>query len=212
MKRFVGIIGAATIVAGVGFAQTQRPASPPGTAATQLGGTVTMASGEYSGYPGGKWIEVTYNRPLLRQRPNIFGSGADYGTLVNAGAPVWRAGANQSTRFKTEAALTFGGKTLPAGEYSLFIALKPGAWTLIFSNWAAQQKYDPNNKEALWGAFNYTPDKDVLRTPMTVGTLPYSMEEFTIAFVDVTKTSATLAVMWDRTMASAAFALAGAPE
>jgi hypothetical protein len=187
----------------------QRPASPPGTAATELGGAVTMANGEYSGYPGGKWIEVTYSRPILRQRSGIFGSGATYGKDVLAGAPVWRVGANQSTRFKTEAALSFGGKTLPAGEYSMFIDLKPNAWTLIFSNWAAQQKYDPNNKDALWGAFNYTPAKDVLRAPMTVTSLPFSVDELTIDFVDVTKTAAKLAVMWDKTMATAAFSLAG---
>ena len=38
--------------------------------------------------------------------------------------PVWRAGANVSTRLKTEVPLTFGGKTVPPGEYSLFIDLE----------------------------------------------------------------------------------------
>ena len=46
-------------------------------------------------YSGGKWIEVTYSRPMLRGRTDIFGKGADYGKTVNGGAPVWRAGANR---------------------------------------------------------------------------------------------------------------------
>ena len=58
--------------------------------------------------------------------------------------------------------------------------LKENAWTLIFSSWPAQEKYDPNNKDALWGAYGYTPDKDVLRAPMKVETLPFSIDQFTI--------------------------------
>jgi len=86
---------------------------------------------------------------------------------------VWRAGANVTTRLKTEVPLVFGEKTVPAGEYSLFIDLKsPREWTLIVSNWAAQTKFDPQNKTALWGAYGYTPDKDVARFPMKVDALP----------------------------------------
>ena len=63
------------------LAQGQRPASPPGTAAAQvLGKYVKGARGE--SYQEGKWIEVTYNRPILRARKNIFGAAADYGKTV----------------------------------------------------------------------------------------------------------------------------------
>jgi hypothetical protein len=124
---------------------------------------------------------------------------------MNSGAPVWRAGANQTTRLKTEMPLNFGGKTLPAGEYSVFVDLKSNAWTIIFSSWPAQERYDPNNKSALWGSIGYMPDKDVLRAPMTVGTLPFSMDEFTIAFTDMAADGGKLAMMWDRTIATVAF-------
>ena len=73
------------------------------------------------------------------------------------------------------------------------------------SNWAAQTRYDPNNKEALWGSFGYTPDKDVVRAPMTVSKLPFSVEELTWDFVDVTAAGGKLAIMWDKTMASVPF-------
>ncbi len=204
LPLFLGIIA---VSLSLPAAQVRRPASPPGKAATQVGGKYVQGQRGQS-YQGGSWIEVTYNRPILRQRGNIFGAGSDYGQTVNAGAPVWRAGANQTTRLMTEVPLLFGGKTLPAGEYSVFVELKENAWTLIFSTWPAQEKYDPNNKEALWGSFGYTPDKDVLRVPMTVAALPFSMDEFTIAFIDMTSGGGKLAMMWDKTMASVAFQVA----
>jgi hypothetical protein len=208
MRRHVWMMAVLAIAALVAWSLAQtpapRPASPAGMAATQVGGKYVSVQNRQR-YQDGKWIEVTYGRPILRQRQNIFGAGEEYGRVVDAGAPVWRAGANQTTRLKTEVPLVFDGKTLPAGEYSVFVDLKENAWTLIFSNWPAQEKYDPKNKEALWGSFGYTPDKDVLRAPMKVGTLPFSMDQFTIAFVDVTADGGTLAMMWDKTIATASF-------
>ena len=208
MRRHGWILAVVMVVALVAgsLAQTpvRKPASPAGTAATQIGGKYVEVQGGQR-YQDGKWIEVAYNRPILRGRQNIFGAGADYGKMVSDGSPVWRAGANQTTRFKTEVPLVFDGKTLPAGEYSVFVELKENAWTLIFSNWPAQEKYDPNNKAALWGSTGYTPDKDVLRVAMKVETLPFSMDQFTIAFIDMTSDGGKLAMMWDKTMATVPF-------
>ena len=200
-------LAAAVLVSGAATLLAQapaKPASPPGTAAAQVGGQ--WVKGERGmRYEGGKWIEITYNRPLLKGRNNIFGTGAEYGKAVAGGAPVWRVGANQSTRIKTEVPLKFGDKTLPAGEYSMFVDLKEGAWTLIFSTWGAQAKYDPNDKTALWGAYNYTPDKDVLRAVMTVESIPFSIDQLTIGFTNVTATGGTLAIWWDTTQATVPF-------
>ncbi len=185
----------------------RRPASPPGTAATQVGGKWVPAEkpGQPPRYQDGKWIEVTYSRPILRGRTQIFGVGDNYGQGVKGSDPVWRAGANQTTRFKTEVPLVFAGKTLPAGEYSLFVDLKPDAWTLIFSKQPYQQKYEPANKAATWGATNYDPAHDVLRVPMTVSTIPFSLDQFTIGFLDMTQQGGTLAMWWETTQATAAF-------
>lgn len=210
--RCTTLLTAAYVACGLTLATAQtppaRPASPPGTASTQVGGQWVKGERGQT-YQNGKWIDVTYNRPLLRGRPGIFGAGAEYGKTVLAGSPVWRAGANQSTRFKTEAPLSFGGKTLAAGEYSVFIDLKEGAWTLIFSTWGAQQKYDPNDKTALWGSYNYTADKDVLRVPMTLTALPMSIDQLSMGFVDVTTTGGTFAIWWDKTQATVPFTVAG---
>jgi len=201
----LAVVAIAALAAGT-LAQTpvRKPASPAGTAATQIGGKYVEVQGRQR-YQDGKWIEVTYGRPIKRGRQNLFGAGADYGKAVSDGSPVWRAGANQTTRLMTEVPLVFDGKTLPAGEYSVFVELKENAWTLIFSNWPAQEKYDPNNKAALWGSYGYTPDKDVLRAAMKVETLPFSMDQFTIAFIDVATDGGKLAMMWDKTMATASF-------
>ncbi len=178
------------------------PASPPGQVATQVGGNYAGTPPRYS---GGKWIVIDYGRPILRGRTDVFGSGADYGKTVYAGAPVWRAGANVTTRLHTEAPLVFDGKTLAAGDYSMFVELKPDAWTLIFSNQPYQQKYDPANKTDTWGAYNYDSKFDVVRVPMTVKTGTDSIDQFTIQFVNVTDTGGTLQMLWEKTVASVGF-------
>ena len=183
----------------------RRPASPNGAAAAEIGSKMTVpAGGGEPVYTRGKWIEVTYGRPIKRGR-DVFGSGASYGKVANPDAPVWRAGANVSTQLKTEVPMVIAGKTVAPGTYTMFIDLKPNSWTLIVSNWKAQADYSPNNKTEIWGAYGYTPDKDVVRAPMKVETLPHSHEELSWEFLDVSDAGGTLAVMWDKTMASLPF-------
>ena len=177
-----------------------RPASPPGTAAVQFGTGAT-----------GKWIEISYGRPLKRGR-DLWGSGADYGKqiLLSGGrAPVWRAGANVTTRIKTDVPLQIGGKAIPAGEYSLFIEPKsPTEWNFIVSSWGAKPTGRDQTADALWGSFGYTPDKDLVRTPMTLATLPVSVEQLTWSFADMTEKGGKLTIMWDTVMAAVPFTVA----
>jgi hypothetical protein len=166
-----------------------RPASPRGEASTQI---------------SGKWVVVDYGRPILRGRTSIFGSPSDYGKAANSGAPVWRAGANQSTRFKTEVDLMFGDKHLSAGEYSVFVDLKSEGWTLVLSNHTAKENFRDEG-DGLWGAFGYNQEMDALRVPMEMMEMPSSSDQFTIMFVDATDKGGTLAMWWEKTMAKAAF-------
>ena len=179
------------------------PASPRGLAAIQVGGT--WSTGEDREYKGGSWITIDYGRPILRGRSNIFGTGATYGQTVLDGSAIWRAGANETTRLTTQAALVIGGTTLAPGTYNLLVDLKENAWTLVLTNQPAQTKYDPNEKVLLFGAYNYNPKHDVLRAPMQVSAAPRSVEQFTIGFVDVQSTSGTLYMAWDRTVAMVEF-------
>ena len=191
------------IFGGALTAQRTRIASPPGIASTEILGKY-KGGVEQPEYEGGKWIEVTYGRPIKRGR-DLWGSGADYGKMLNAGAPVWRAGANDSTRLKTSIPLVFGTTTVPAGEYSVFIELNsPAQWTFIVTTWA-QARFGAPVSEGLYGAFNYTPEKDVARAPMRVDTLPYKVEQLTWEFTDMTATGGRMAIMWDKTMGSVPF-------
>ena len=211
MRRKVTALGVGLLVAGVltAAAQERRPMSPPGTAETQVGGSWSAPDkdGERR-YSGGKWIEVTYSRPVLRGRTNIFGSGADYGKTVNGGAPVWRAGANQTTKIKTEVPIMIGGKRIEAGSYDVFVELKEPAWTLILSTQPTQEKYDPNDKSKIWGAYGYDAKYDVVRAPMTMLTPKASIDQFTIGFVDMTDAGGKLAMAWDKTAALVPFTVA----
>jgi len=85
---------AVAVACGAGLiAQGGRPASPSGTAATQILGKYDT-SGAEPVYRGGKWIEITYGRPIKRGRDLFGGKDESYGKTVNPDAPVWRAGAN----------------------------------------------------------------------------------------------------------------------
>ena len=120
-------------------------------------------------------------------------------------APRWRLGANQTTKLTTEVPLTIGGKTIAAGTYDLFVELKEGAWTLIVSTQPTQAKYDPKDKTAIWGSYGYDPKFDVARAPMTVSRPPHTVDQLTIAFLDMTDAGGKLAVAWDDQAATADF-------
>ena len=179
-------------------------ASPRGSAATQVGG----AYDSEGAYGNGSWIVVDYGRPILRGRENMFGSGDGYGDGFLLGAPLWRVGANQSTRFMTETDLVFGGGRLPAGDYSVFAELEESRWTLIFSAWGVKESFREENPDALWGSYEYTPDRDVLRTTMSVETADRSADQLIITFTDMTQEGGNFTVWWDDQIATAAFTVA----
>ena len=190
-----GLVLAASMAAVLVAQDGKRPASPPGTASTQI---------------GEKWIDVTYSRPILRGRKGIFGSGADYGKTLNANGPVWRAGANATTRIKTELDLEIGGKKVAAGEYSFFIELKEGAWTAILSTQPYMQTFDRAKigEGQTWGAYGYKPEMDVARAPMTVEKRDFSVDQLSIGFRDVTADGGTLYVIWDNQIGALPFKVA----
>jgi hypothetical protein len=190
-KVLLGAVAVVVCLAEVQAQQQRRPASPDGATATQV---------------NGKWIEILYGRPILRGRTDIYGSGADYGKTLFDGGPVWRAGANVSTRLRTEAALEVGGKRVPAGEYVMLIDLKgPTDWTLILTTQPYALQFDPQNTTELYGGYNYRPDRDVARAAMTVERIPFSVDQLAWAFTDVTPAGATFRIVWERVMAAAPF-------
>lgn len=100
MTRRLIVSAAAFVALGVLLvAQENRPLSPSGSAAAQVLGKYVKPTGRGApalggeAYQGGKWIEITYGRPLQRGR-DLWGSGATYGRAALVGAPIWRAGAD----------------------------------------------------------------------------------------------------------------------
>src|ERR1051325_7166525 len=69
MIRFFGAAAvAALVLSGSLAAQNRRIASPPGTAATEIGGHYDVREG----YVGGHWLELRFGRPIKRGR-DLFG-------------------------------------------------------------------------------------------------------------------------------------------
>ncbi len=200
VRGFLALSLVTFVGAGAALAQQRKPLSPSGDSAVMVGGSWSEpdAKGARKFTPG-KWIEVAYSRPMLRGRADIFGKGADYGKDVNGGAPVWRAGANRTTLLTTEAALEIGGKKIEPGTYDVFVDLKEGAWTLILSTQPYQEKWDREEKTKIWGSYGYDPKFDVVRVPMKMLKPEVSVEQFTIAFVDVTDKGGKLAMVWEKT-------------
>jgi hypothetical protein len=195
----IAIVAGVLATGEVAFTQARRTASPPGSSATEVGGRYD----EREGYVAGRWITIQYGRPIKRGR-DLFGT-PDFAEALNDGAPVWRAGANATTKLITEVPLEIGDKLVAPGEYTAFVELGRDKWTFILSTWPAQTTYDDRNKTALWGAYDYTPDRDVVRVTMKVETLPHSFDQLAWQFLDMSDTAGTLALLWDRTMASVPF-------
>jgi hypothetical protein len=204
VRTRMAVIAACCALAWTTTAAQQKLVSPGAHAATEVGGRYIGADPIYV---DGKWIEISYGGPIKRGR-DLWGSNDVYGRRLMSGAPVWRAGADISTYLMTQATLVINGKTIEPGGYTMFIDLKPGQWTLIVSNWEPQQKFNPDDRSRLWGSFGYTSDKDVVRAPMTLSALPFSMDQLTWTFTDMSDAGGHLTIMWDTVMATVPFSVA----
>ena len=202
MIRSAIFFGVLIVMAGGSVTAQQRAPSPDGHAATEILGRYAGARDPI--YLDGRWIEISYGRPIKRGR-DLWGTPATYGRWLKRGAPVWRAGADISTYLMTQVPLVIDGTTIAPGGYSMFIELKPDDWTLIVSNWQPQRQFDRSDDTRLWGAYGYTPDKDIVRVKMGLTTLPYSVDLLTWAFLDMSDEGGKIAIMWDRMLAGAPF-------
>ncbi len=181
--------------------ENKRPLSPEGRSATQIGGQHFDGR---QGYVGGKWIEISYGRPITRGR-DLFGP-EDFVEFLNDGAPVWRAGANVSTRLFNDMPIEINGTRVPPGEYTVFVELARDDWTFIVSSLKGQTDgFDENDPDSVFGAYSYTPSRDVVRMSMQTDTLPYSHDQLHWQFLNITPTGGRLAIFWENQIASVPF-------
>lgn len=149
----------------------------------QVGGNVASPPAKADcKFSDGKTIHIDYSSPRMKGR-KIFGD------LVPYGEP-WRAGANEATTFVIDADLNVGGKTVPAGSYTLFALPKADAWTLIISKQTGE-----------WGIPYPGESYDFARVSMKLSKLDSPMENFMIAF-DQDAGACTLRMAWESTQAS----------
>ena len=129
-------------------------------------------------------LEVFYNRPSKRGR-EIFGALVPFDE-------VWRTGANEATTFKTNQKLIIKGKSLPAGNYTLWSIPNDTLWTVIFNSkqypWGVDETMKPMRIE----------EYDVLNVLVKPKEIDDSIEQFTIGF-DNSTSKVFLTLAWDNT-------------
>src|SRR5690554_2063611 len=124
MKRKIAVIATVLLTVTLGFSQVKTPAASPAAKVQQ---TVGLTE-----------ITVEYSRPSAKGR-NIFGNLVPFGK-------IWRAGANANTIITFSDNVVIGGKTLPKGEYALYLTPKPDSWEVYFysdtHNWGLPEKWN----------------------------------------------------------------------
>ena len=131
--------------------------------------------GEAKATVAGKTITIDYGRPSLK--------GRDMLGQAEVGKP-WRMGADAETTLKTDADLSFGGASVPKGEYVLTATkLADGKWQL---NVATKEK------------------AKVADVPLETGKLPASVETLTIELTGE-KDKGTFTMSWGEVALKAAF-------
>jgi hypothetical protein len=155
---------------------------------------------------GDAYVSITYSRPYKRGRDNIFGT-KESGALVPYGE-VWRTGANEATQVTATKDIKIGGKTLPAGTYSLFSTPGEKEWTLHFNSRLLLSGTFARNAET--GEFEpgYDAAKNVLDVTVTPSPLEEEVDQFTIRF-DTGDAGDSLILEWIKTQLKVPVAPAG---
>ena len=102
-----------------------------------------------TGKVGDATITINYSSPSVKGR-QVWGGLVPYDK-------VWRAGANSATIFQTDKDIKVGGKTLPAGKYSLYALVGEKEWTIIINSQTGQWGINRD------GTTTEDPAKDVIR-------------------------------------------------
>ncbi len=134
-------------------------------------------------------VTVEYSRPAMRGR-KIFGELVPFGEL-------WRTGANANTKISFSDPITIGGTSVKAGEYAIFVKPSAQTWEVMLyndtSNWGTPQNWDDS--------------KVVAKAVVSVNSMPYKTESFTIAIENLSNGGADLTFSWDKTFVIVPFAV-----
>lgn len=136
-------------------------------------------------------ITVEYSRPAVNNREGkIWGQLLPYGYTKqgfgNNKEIPWRAGANENTIITFSDDAKVEGQDIAAGSYGLHIAFfENGEADIIFSN-----------NTSSWGSFWYEESETALKVKVNSEEHAFT-ERLTFDFVDISATSATVALDWE---------------
>ncbi len=125
------------------------------------------------------YVQVVYGQPLMRDRV-IFGDLVPFDE-------VWRTGANEATQIYFDSDVMVNGERVESGMYSVFTIPDEDTWTIIL-----------NERLGQWGAFDYNPDYDVLRTEVNPQSTDDEWEPLDIDFEEADD-GAYLVLRWENT-------------
>lgn len=141
---------------------------------------------------GGDRITITYGRPYTT-KPGTTEARKIWGGLVPYGEP-WRMGADEATTLITQRPIEMGGKTIPAGAYTLYMVPEEnGASQLAIST-----------RLGAWGIPVDTKD-DLARVDLKKGSLDKPVDQFTMSISKNPSGGGILKLMWESTEFSAPF-------
>lgn len=129
-------------------------------------------------------IKVEYSRPSVKGR-TVFGDLVPYGK-------IWRTGANQSTKVTFGADTKINGNDIAPGTYALYTIPNTTDWEIIFY------------KDLTLGGNvgDYKKEDEMMRFKVKPMATADKMETFTININNITPTSCSIDLLWDKTKVS----------
>jgi hypothetical protein len=113
------------------------------------------------------------------------GGGKEFPMVPNG--HVWRAGANEATKFTVADDVLINGQKLAAGAYSIHMIPGKDQFTVVFSKNADQ-----------WGSFRYDAKEDALRVKTKPVWLKESQEQLSYDIPLMTANSAQVVLRWEK--------------
>lgn len=126
-------------------------------------------------------ITLDYSRPSAKGRV-IFGDVVPFGK-------IWRTGANAATKITFSDDVKFEGKDVKAGTYAIYTIPNKTSWEVILYS----------DVTIGGNTAGFKAENEVVRVVVAPTTLSKNVETFTINLSDVTATSTTLELVWEKT-------------
>jgi len=207
-RRFLILLSAITIITAVAsLTLAQQPpkvrlpqASPSATVGQTIGVTdITivyhrpavkgrMVWGDISSEKIAALIKANAVTPAAEGEATVDGapgSGKDFPMAPNG--HIWRAGANDATKFTVSDDVLVNGQKLPAGAYSLHMIPGKEDWTVVFNKVADQ-----------WGSYRYDAKQDALRVKTKPAWVKDSQEQLSYEIPALTANSAQVILRWEK--------------